>query len=113
MIGRAVFLLGVAVAAGRVLVCDQRIPRPVRWGLAATAVCWAIPGPFDELAILVLFGLVAVFWREPLREAWAAGRASREQARVARLLGRSVTSAPSARQGHGRNLLGLLRGSER
>jgi hypothetical protein len=59
--------------AARVVVRDQRIPRPLRW-LAAIALL-PIPGPVDEAALLVLAPLLYVFHREPMREAWrAAGR---------------------------------------
>ncbi len=42
-----------------------------------TVVCLWIPGPFDELAILLVLGVVAVFWRDELREAWATARERR------------------------------------
>jgi hypothetical protein len=59
--------------AARVVVRDQRIPRPLRW-LAAIALL-PIPGPVDEAALLVLAPLLYAFHREPMREAWrAAGR---------------------------------------
>ena len=59
---------------GRLVLRDQRIPRPVR-GLAAVALM-PIPGPVDEAALLVLTPYLLAFHREQMREAWqAAARA--------------------------------------
>jgi hypothetical protein len=58
----------------RTLAKDERIPRPLR-ALAAVALL-PIPGPFDELLLLLLAPLFLLY-RKPLREAWeAAGRES-------------------------------------
>jgi hypothetical protein len=56
--------------AARLVLRDQRIPRPLRW-LAAIALM-PIPGPVDEAALLVLAPLLVAFHREPMREAWRA-----------------------------------------
>jgi hypothetical protein len=56
--------------ATKILVRDKRIPRPLRW-LAAVALM-PIPGPVDEVALLVLAPLLVAFHREPMREAWRA-----------------------------------------
>jgi hypothetical protein len=56
--------------AARLVLRDQRIPRPLRW-LAAIALM-PIPGPVDELALLVLAPLLLAFHRAPMREAWQA-----------------------------------------
>ena len=56
--------------AARLVVRDQRIPKPLRW-LAAIALM-PIPGPVDEAALLVLAPLLYAFHREPMREAWRA-----------------------------------------
>jgi hypothetical protein len=55
--------------ATRLVLRDQRIPRPLRW-LAALALM-PIPGPVDEAALLVLAPVLFAFHREPMREAWA------------------------------------------
>jgi hypothetical protein len=47
---------------------DRRIPRPLRW-LAALGLA-PIPGPFDEALLLVVAVPLALFYREPLAEAW-------------------------------------------
>ena len=49
---------------------DERIPKPLRWltGIAALP----IPGPFDEVVLLVVAPILYVFYREPMREAWRA-----------------------------------------
>lgn len=49
---------------------DPRIPRPLRW-LAALGLA-PIPGPFDELVLVVVAVPLALFYRRELREAWRA-----------------------------------------
>jgi hypothetical protein len=48
---------------------DERIPRPLRW-LAALGLA-PIPGPFDEALLLIVAVPLALFYREPLADAWA------------------------------------------
>ncbi len=45
-----------------------RIPRAIRW-LAALGLL-PIPGPFDEVVLLLVAAVLFVFYREQLREAW-------------------------------------------
>ena len=47
---------------------DSRIPRPLRW-VAAIGLL-PIPGPVDELVLLIVAFPMALFYRTPLREAW-------------------------------------------
>jgi len=54
----------------RLLARDGRIPKPLR-GLAAFGVL-PIPGPVDELVLLLVGVVLWVFYRQMLREAWAA-----------------------------------------
>jgi hypothetical protein len=61
------------IRATMILARDGRIPRPLR-GLAAFGAL-PVPGPFDEAVLLVVGLLVWVFYREPLREAWARAAA--------------------------------------
>lgn len=56
--------------AVRLLARDGRIPKPLR-GLAAFGLL-PIPGPFDELALLVVGVVLWLFYRRTLMEAWAA-----------------------------------------
>ena len=56
--------------AVRLLARDGRIPRPLR-GLAAFGLL-PIPGPVDELALVVVGAALWLFYRRTLREAWAA-----------------------------------------
>jgi len=51
----------------RLVLTDQRIPRPLRW-LGGFALL-PIPGPLDELVLLALAPAL-VLYRGPLREAW-------------------------------------------
>ena len=61
--------LARTVRAVGLLARDRRIPRPLRW-LAGLALL-PIPGPFDELVLLLLAPVFFAFYREQMREAWA------------------------------------------
>jgi hypothetical protein len=52
----------------RLLARDPRIPRPLRW-LAGLGLL-PIPGPVDELVLLLIAPIFFVFYREPMRDAW-------------------------------------------
>jgi hypothetical protein len=52
----------------RIAASDARIPRPLRW-LAAFGLL-PIPGPVDELILLIVAVPLALFYRGPLRDAW-------------------------------------------
>jgi len=56
--------------AVRLAAKDTRIPKPLRW-LAALGLL-PVPGPFDELVLLVVAVPLALLYRGPLREAWEA-----------------------------------------
>jgi hypothetical protein len=58
-----------AVRATKLIVRDGRIPKPLRW-LAGIALL-PIPGPFDEAVLLLIAPILFVFYRRPMREAWA------------------------------------------
>ena len=62
------------IRAVTILARDDRIPRPLR-GLAAFGVL-PIPGPFDEVALLVVGAILWAFYRELLREAWSRSAAA-------------------------------------
>ena len=55
--------------AVKLLARDGRIPRPLR-ALVAFGML-PIPGPVDELALLVVGVVLWLFYRRTLREAWA------------------------------------------
>jgi hypothetical protein len=64
---------GVAFAkrslrAVRIAATDRRIPRPLRW-LAALGLA-PIPGPIDEVVLLIVAVPLGLFYRRPLLEAW-------------------------------------------
>jgi len=54
--------------AVRIAAKDPRIPRPLRW-LAGLGLL-PIPGPFDELLLLLVAVPLVLFYRRPLAEAW-------------------------------------------
>jgi len=59
--------------AVKIAATDQRIPRPLRWFAALGLL--PIPGPVDEAVLVVVAVPLALFYREPLQEAWRkAGR---------------------------------------
>jgi hypothetical protein len=66
---------------------DDRIPRPVRW-IAGVGLL-PIPGPVDEIVLLLVAPVLVGFYREPMREAW-------ERASV-----REGIAAPRAARGRG------------
>ena len=61
------------IRAVKILARDGRIPRSLRW-LAAFGVL-PIPGPIDEAALLIVGALLWLFYRQPLRDAWAQAAA--------------------------------------
>lgn len=54
--------------AVRIAATDKRIPRPLRW-LTALGVA-PIPGPFDEILLVLVAVPLFLFYRRPLGEAW-------------------------------------------
>lgn len=56
------------VRAVRIAATDERIPKPLR-ALAALGLL-PIPGPFDELILVLVAVPLALFYRGPLVEAW-------------------------------------------
>jgi len=54
--------------AARLLVRDPRVPRPLRWLLAISLL--PIPGPFDEVVLVLVATLLLTFHRDAMREAW-------------------------------------------
>ena len=60
--------LGRTIRATRILARDDRIPRPLRW-LAGLGLL-PIPGPVDEIVLVVVAPVFLAFYRAPMREAW-------------------------------------------
>ncbi len=56
--------------AVRLLTKDNRIPRPLKWLTAAGLA--PVPGPFDEVVLLLVVALLFAFRRDALRDAWRA-----------------------------------------
>ena len=63
-----------AIRAVTLVVRDGRIPRLLRWGGAFGAL--PIPGPLDEAVLLLVGGVLWLFYRDPLVEAWNASASS-------------------------------------
>ena len=61
------------IRAVKILARDGRIPKPLR-GLAAFGVL-PVPGPFDEIVLLVVGLVLWAFYRDCLREAWSRAAA--------------------------------------
>ncbi|HEU0247753.1 MAG TPA: hypothetical protein VFR38_11770 [Gaiellaceae bacterium] len=59
---------GRALRAVRLLARDDRIPKPVRW--AAVLGLLPVPGPLDEVVMLLVAAALWLFWRDLLVEAW-------------------------------------------
>lgn len=57
------------IRASKSLARDGRIPKLLR-GLAAFGLL-PIPGPVDEIALLIVGVLMWVFYRDRVREAWS------------------------------------------
>ena len=53
----------------RLLAKDDRLPKPLRW-VAAIGLL-PIPGPVDEVVLLLVAPIFLIFYREPMRDAWA------------------------------------------
>jgi hypothetical protein len=68
----AIEFLKRTIRAVRFASTDNRIPKPLRW-LAALGLA-PIPGPLDEALLLIVAIPLALFYREPLADAWARTR---------------------------------------
>jgi hypothetical protein len=58
--------------AVKIVIAHGSIPRPIRW-LAAFGLL-PVPGPFDEIVLLFVAVILAVFYRDQLREAWSQAK---------------------------------------
>ena len=47
---------------------DKRVPRPLRWLIGLGLL--PVPGPFDEIVLVLAAAVLGVFYREPLRASW-------------------------------------------
>ena len=67
-------VIGRAIRAVRIVVRDGRIPRPLRWGGALGLL--PVPGPFDEIVLLGVGGIVWLFYRDQVADAWRKAAAA-------------------------------------
>ncbi len=56
------------IRAVKIVIRDGHIPRPLRWGGALGLL--PVPGPFDEAVLLLVGGILWLFYRDRLTEAW-------------------------------------------
>jgi hypothetical protein len=61
------------VRAVAIVIRDRRIPRPIRWGAALGLL--PVPGPFDELVLILVAGVLWLFYRDRLMDAWTRAAA--------------------------------------
>ena len=61
--------IGRTIKAVTLLARDTRVPKWLRW-IAAIGLL-PIPGPVDELILLLVAPVFLVFYRGPMRDAWA------------------------------------------
>ena len=54
--------------AVKLVLLDGEIPRTLRWGGAVGVA--PIPGPIDEAVLLIVAGILWLFYRDRLRDAW-------------------------------------------
>jgi hypothetical protein len=60
--------LARSLRAGGILVRDEHVPRPIRWGGAFALM--PIPGPVDEAVLVLICAVAWLFYRDRLRRAW-------------------------------------------
>jgi hypothetical protein len=65
---RALAFFSRTIAAIRILATDGRIPKPLRW-IAGLGLL-PIPGPVDEVVLLLVAPIFCAFYRVPMRDAW-------------------------------------------
>jgi hypothetical protein len=68
--------LSQTIRAVRFAAADERIPRPLRVLVAVGLL--PVPGPFDEVVLLVAAVPIVVLYREPLADAWKRAADLRE-----------------------------------
>ena len=68
MLAGATGFLARTIRAIALLARDARIPKPLRF-VAAIGLL-PIPGPVDEALLLLIAPVFALFYREPMRDAW-------------------------------------------
>jgi hypothetical protein len=56
------------IRAMKLLARDARIPKPLRWVAGLSLL--PIPGPVDEVVLILLAPVFVVLYREPMQEAW-------------------------------------------
>ena len=61
-------MISRSIGVMRLLARDTRVPRPLRF-IAAIGLL-PIPGPLDEIVLVLVAPVFLIFYRDPMREAW-------------------------------------------
>jgi hypothetical protein len=64
-----------SIRAVKIVIRDGRIPKPLRWGGALGLL--PVPGPFDEVVLLAVGGILWLLYRDQLTEAWQSSAGTR------------------------------------
>lgn len=67
------------IGTAKILVRDRSIPRPLRWGGAVGLL--PVPGPLDEVVLVVVGGVLWLFYRDRFRRAWLQAETAGRRAR--------------------------------
>jgi hypothetical protein len=68
LVRRSRLFIAHAIRAVRLLARDRRIPKPLR--AAAALGLLPLPGPFDEIVLLLVGGILWLIYPDRLRAAW-------------------------------------------
>jgi len=79
-VGAVRAFLARSIRAVERLARDGRIPKPLRW--AAAVGLLPVPGPFDELVLLLVAAILWLFYPDRLSEAWRSAAEPRSVKKI-------------------------------